>query len=64
MSAEAQLKYPHRLHWSVYYACAIAICDSFNNTLQIRNRKHTSKIFSIDLGTALDVVEAAMTLHQ
>ena len=63
MSTKAQLKYPHRLHWSVYHACAIAICDSGNNTPQIRNREDTSKTFSIDLQTASDVVEAAITLH-
>ena len=64
MSTEAQLKYPYRLHRSIYHACAIATCDSGNNMPQIRTREHTSKTFSIDLETALDMVEAAITLHQ
>ena len=64
MNTEAQLKYPYRLHRSTYHACAIAICDIGNNMPQNRDCEHTSKTFGIDLETAIDVVEAAIMLHQ
>ena len=64
VSTEAQLKYPYRLHRSTYHACAIAICDSGNNMPQIRACEHTSETFSINLETAIDVVVAAIMLHQ
>ena len=64
VSTEAQLKYPFRLHRSPYHACAIAICDSGNNMSQIRACEHTSETSSINLKTAIDVVEAAIMFHQ
>ena len=63
-STEAQLKYPYRLHRSTYHACAIAICDSGNNMPQIRAYEHASKTLCRDLEIAIDVVEAAIMLHQ
>ena len=63
MNAEAQPKYPIG-YMSTYAACAIAICDRYDDMCQSRPCEHASRTSRTDLETAIDAVGAAIMLHK